>query len=97
MRQLRASRLGPVPQALLVTFLWSTSFILVKIGLKDIPALPFAGLRYAMAFGFLLSFVVRRRRLAWIFLEERLAWREVAGMLVAAIGVAIVQLPRRRV
>jgi drug/metabolite transporter (DMT)-like permease len=29
-----------VLQALFVTFLWSTSFVLVKIGLQDIPALP---------------------------------------------------------
>lgn len=36
-------------QALFVTFLWSTSFVLVKVGLRDIPALTFAGLRYALA------------------------------------------------
>ena len=27
-------------QALFVTFLWSTSWVLIKIGLVDIPALP---------------------------------------------------------
>ena len=36
--------------ALLVTFLWSTSWVFIKIGLHDIPALTFAGLRYALAF-----------------------------------------------
>lgn len=30
-------RLAPVLQALLVTFLWSTSWILIKLGLVDIP------------------------------------------------------------
>ncbi len=40
-----------VLQALLVTFLWSTSWILVKIGLDDLDLQPlsFGGLRYALA------------------------------------------------
>lgn len=41
-------------QAFLVTFLWSTSWVLIKIGLLDLPALLFSGLRYALAFLFLL-------------------------------------------
>ncbi len=45
-----------VLQALFVTFLWSTSVILVKIGLEDIPALTFAGMRYFLAFLVLLPF-----------------------------------------
>ncbi len=36
--------------ALIVTFLWSSSWILIKFGLSDIPPLAFAGLRYAIAF-----------------------------------------------
>ncbi len=36
--------------ALLVTFLWSTSFVIIKIGLAEIPPLTFAGLRYTIAF-----------------------------------------------
>lgn len=43
-------RLVPIWQALLVTFLWSTSFIIIKWGLSEIPPLTFAGLRYAIAF-----------------------------------------------
>ena len=50
-------------QALLVTFLWSTSFVLIKIGLEDIPPLTFAGLRYTLAFLCLLPFAIRGRRL----------------------------------
>ncbi len=46
-------------QALLVTFLWSTSWVLIKIGLEDIPALTFAGLRYSLAFLCLLPFALR--------------------------------------
>jgi drug/metabolite transporter (DMT)-like permease len=39
-----------VLQALFVVFLWATSWILIKIGIKDIPPIIFAGLRYFIAF-----------------------------------------------
>lgn len=39
-----------VLQALLVVFLWATSWVFVKIGLRDIPPITFAGLRYFLAF-----------------------------------------------
>jgi len=38
-----------VLQAILVTFLWSTSFILIKWGLAEIPPILYAGLRYFLA------------------------------------------------
>jgi drug/metabolite transporter (DMT)-like permease len=43
-------------QALFVVFLWATSWVLVKIGLQDIPPVTFAGLRYFLAFICLLAF-----------------------------------------
>lgn len=46
-------------QALLVTLLWSTSWILIKFFLVQIPPLVFAGLRYAFAFLILLPGMVR--------------------------------------
>ena len=48
-------------QALFVTFLWSTSWVLIKWGLEEIPPLTFAGLRYAMAACILLPGLWRRR------------------------------------
>ncbi len=45
---------------LLVTFLWSTSFVIIKKGLKDIPPLTFAGLRYLIATIVLLPFLFIR-------------------------------------
>lgn len=48
-----------VLQALFVTFLWSTSWVLIKFGLQDIPALTFAGLRFSLAFLCLLPFARR--------------------------------------
>ena len=56
------AHLTAVLQALLVTFLWATSWVLIKIGLKDIPALTFAGLRYTAAFLCLLPFALRANR-----------------------------------
>lgn len=51
-----------VLQAVLVTFLWSTSWVLIKIGLKSsLPPLTFAGLRYTLAFIALLPFVLLKR------------------------------------
>lgn len=51
--------LKAVFQALLVTFLWSTSWVLIKLGLQaNLPAVSFAGLRYTMAFLCLLPFVL---------------------------------------
>ncbi|MBN1371414.1 MAG: EamA family transporter [Anaerolineaceae bacterium] len=53
------AHLKSVLQALLVTFLWSTSWVLIKIGLQtDLPALTFAGLRYTLAFLCLLPFAL---------------------------------------
>jgi drug/metabolite transporter (DMT)-like permease len=46
--------LRAILQALLVTFLWSTSWLLIKTGLDEIPPLTFAGLRYMLAFALLL-------------------------------------------
>ena len=50
-----------VLQALFVTFLWSTSWVLIKWGLQEIPPLTFAGLRYAIAACVLLPGLWRRR------------------------------------
>ncbi len=49
--------------AVLVTFLWSTSFIIIKWGLADIPPITFAGLRYFIAFLCLLPFALRKKNL----------------------------------
>lgn len=76
-------------QALLVTFLWSTSWVLIKIGLVDIPALSFSGLRYSLAFLCLLPLALRPANRAALRNLNRRQWG-----LLAALGVvyyAIVQ------
>ena len=49
------SHFKAVLQALFVVFLWATSWVFVKIGIKDIPPITFAGLRYFIAFLCLLA------------------------------------------
>jgi drug/metabolite transporter (DMT)-like permease len=56
------SRFSAAVIALLVVFLWATSWVLIKIGLEEIPAVTFAGLRYMLAFFCLLPFAALTRR-----------------------------------
>jgi drug/metabolite transporter (DMT)-like permease len=49
--------------AIFVTFLWSTSWVLIKIGLEDIPALTFAGMRYSLALIFLAPWFFRKENI----------------------------------
>lgn len=76
-----------VLQALLVTFLWSTSWVLIKIGLKEIPALPFAGLRYTLAFLCLLPFAIRSGQLKVLRHLSRGVWVRliVLGLLFYSV------------
>jgi len=49
-------------QAVFVTFLWSTSWVFIKIGLKShIPPVTFAGLRYTLAFLCLIPFLLFKK------------------------------------
>lgn len=49
-------------QALFVIFLWSTSWVLIPLGLDDLPPLTFAGLRYALGAVLLCTVVLLRAR-----------------------------------
>ena len=74
-------------QALLVTFLWSTSWVLIKTGLDEIPALTFAGLRYGLAFLLLLPLLARGAARASL---AKLASRDWG--LLAVLGVVMYAL-----
>ncbi|MGK9475541.1 DMT family transporter [Melioribacter sp. OK-6-Me] len=58
------SRFIPVFEALFVTFLWSTSYIIIKWGLEEISPLFFAGLRYSLAFMIFLPFILRKNHIS---------------------------------
>jgi drug/metabolite transporter (DMT)-like permease len=80
--------LTAVLQALFVTFLWSTSWVLIKIGLEDIPALTFAGLRYTLAFLTLMLFAWWRGRLATVRRLPRRWWPQLLllGLLLYTVA-----------
>jgi len=68
------SQLKSILLALLVTLLWSTSFVIIKIGLAEIPPLTFAGLRYTVAFIFLLPLAFTKKNSEVIRKIEKKGW-----------------------
>jgi len=81
------SHLKAILLALLVTFLWSTSFVIIKIGLAEIPPLTFAGLRYTIAFVCLLPFAFTKKNSDEIKKLKRGDWVKlfIYGLLFIAI------------
>ena len=81
------SHLKAILLALLVTILWSTSFVIIKIGLVEIPPLTFAGLRYTIAFVCLLPFAFTKKNSDVIKKLERKDWVKlfIYGLLFIAI------------
>jgi drug/metabolite transporter (DMT)-like permease len=75
-----------IVQALLVTFLWSTSWVLIKIGLSDLtlPPITFAALRYALAAVVLLPLAVPALRVV-----PRTELRSRTLFRVALLGVLL--------
>lgn len=71
------SHLSAILLALLVTFLWSTSFVIIKIGLVEIPPLTFAGLRYTIAFICLLPFAFTKTNSLIIKKLNKKDWRKL--------------------
>lgn len=94
------SRLSSAIIALFVVFLWATSWVLIKIGLQEIPALTFAGLRYTLAFIFLLPVVFLTKRGSSLHSISKRSWSRliVLGLLLytltqGAIFVALAYMP----
>ncbi|ROR71923.1 DMT family transporter [Bogoriella caseilytica] len=88
-------------QALFVTFLWSTSWVLISLGLDDLPPLTFAGLRYALGAVVLLAVVLWRSRVRQEVRHlDRREWFALVGLGVVMYAltqgaqfVAIALLP----
>jgi drug/metabolite transporter (DMT)-like permease len=85
------SRLSPRATAtlvaLLVTLLWSSSYILVKVGLQSLPPLTFAGLRYFIGFLSLLALHAVQRR-TWPRDVPRPTWRALIALGIVAFAIA---------
>lgn len=89
-----------VLQAVFVTVLWASSWVLIKIGLEELPALTFAGLRYALAALCLVPWALRRApRPAGGRFTRRFWWQiALLGVLYYAVTqgtqyAALVTLP----
>ena len=76
--------------ALFVTFLWATSWVIIKFGLRDnIPPLTFAGTRYTLAALCLLPLVLGQSSLrAPLRTLSRRQWMMLAALGLIFIGVA---------
>ena len=74
MKKVISPHLSAILLALLVTFLWSISFVIIKLGLKEIPPLTFAGLRYSIAFACLLPFLFTKKNISIIKNLEKRDW-----------------------
>jgi drug/metabolite transporter (DMT)-like permease len=91
------SHLKSILLALFVTVLWSSSWVLVKLGLQDVPPLTFAGLRYVWAFLLLLpATLLSPRRRCELRDMRRRDWLRLAllGLIfyTAAQGLLFVAL-----
>jgi len=84
-----AARARAVLLALFVTLLWSASWVLIKIGLEDIPALTFAGLRYTLASLCLLPFALGREARQALRRLERGDWSRL--ILLALLYYTLTQ------
>jgi drug/metabolite transporter (DMT)-like permease len=78
-------RTAAVGIALFVTFLWSTSWVLIKVGLDDLslPPLGFAGARYVLASAVLLPFALPAIRRA-------APWRGGRSVLARVLALGVV-------
>lgn len=60
-----------------MTFLWSTSFIIIKWGLVEIPPVTFAGLRYILAFFCFIPFVLKKKYVLEIRQLKSAQWKKL--------------------
>lgn len=91
-RRLFSAHLTAVLQALFVAFLWSTSWVLIKLGLQaSLPPVTFAGLRYALAFVCLAPFVIAspaHRAALQAFTRRTWGWLALLGVVYYAVTMA---------
>lgn len=85
----RRRRTAAALLALFVTVLWSSSWVLIRVGLDDdLPPLTFAGLRYALASSILIGWTYGSRRRAPVSVRlDQTTWRHLVllGLLMYAL------------
>jgi drug/metabolite transporter (DMT)-like permease len=84
-----ASRGKAIALGFMVVVLWSTSWVLIKIGLREIPVMNFVALRYSLAFIFIFPLIFRRQQRDCIKQLSIRNWVEIG--LLGLVSVAITQ------
>ncbi|MFW9779067.1 MAG: DMT family transporter [Candidatus Heimdallarchaeota archaeon] len=71
--------LSAVGQAVFVTLLWSSSWVIIKFGLTEIPPLIFAGLRYIIGAIVLVVLILKdKNSRTWLSYQSRRWWVNMA-------------------
>lgn len=73
---------------LLVTTLWATSWVLIRFGLQEVPALTFAGLRYIIAAACLVPFLFKSPNRQALRSMDRRQWLQLIVLGVIFYTVA---------
>ena len=85
----KPSRTTAILLAFFVTVVWATSWVMIKIGLREVPPLTFVSLRYSLAFVFLLFLVVRKKNYASLKGISKSNW--VSLILLGIFGIFLAQ------
>jgi drug/metabolite transporter (DMT)-like permease len=94
------SRLKAILLAILVVVIWSTSWILLKFGIQDVPALTLNGLRYTLAFLLMAPFLLLPHTRRGLNQLQKRDWHDliVLGVIFialtqGALALSLVYLP----
>lgn len=85
----RGSRVKAVTAFVSLCVIWGSTWLAIKVGLRDLPPISFAGIRFALAAMILFAIVAGRRlRLPWAARDWRLLlW---TGLLSITVNYALV-------
>ncbi|MFX0050344.1 MAG: DMT family transporter [Candidatus Hodarchaeota archaeon] len=79
-------------QAVFVTVLWSSSWVIIKFGLEEVPPLIFAGLRYILGAIILSTYIISKKEYRNSLLSQsRFTWLQVSiyGLLFITLTQGI--------
>ena len=77
-----------VVEALFVTMLWSSSWVIIKFGLEELPPITFSGLRYLIASIILMSVILSQKKLRQILQFQSRKW----WLTMTAYGLVFVAI-----
>jgi drug/metabolite transporter (DMT)-like permease len=90
MQDSRRTKIIAVIQALLVTTLWSSSFIIIKFGLGEIPPITYAALRYSFGSLILVALILGQKEMRSELRNRSKDWW-MSLVFYGAIYIAVTQ------